>query len=154
MLSSKKTVTEYLKSLPEDRRVVMTAVRKVILDNLPEGYKEVMDGMICYVVPLNRYPAGYLGKKHTPLPYIGLASQKNHMSLYLINVYENKEIEEWFMAAFKATGKRLDLGKCCVRFRKIENLPLELISEVVASTSVQETIESYERGRHGKHSQK
>lgn len=148
MQSKAATVKEYLESLAEDRRAAIQAVRKVILKNLPKGYKEVMQySMIGYVVPLSLYPAGYLGKKDMPLPYAGLASQKNYMALYLMNVYGDEEIERWFKSAYAASGKKLDMGKSCVRFKKLEDLALEVIGEAVARTPVKKTIEQYERAR-------
>jgi hypothetical protein len=110
MQSKAKTVADYLKSLPEERRKAMAAVRDVILKNLPEGYEEIMQyGMISYVVPHSIYPDGYHCNPEQPLPYACLASQKNHMSLYLMTVYGQKEIEAWFRREFKAAGKKLDM---------------------------------------------
>ena len=151
MLSKATTVKDYLAELPEERRTAIEAVRKVVLQNLPKGYKEgVMYGMIGYVVPLETYPKGYLDNPKIPLTYIGLASQKNYMALYLTNVYTDKNTESWFAKAYKATGKKLDMGKSCVRFKKLEDLPLEVIAEVVAMTPVKDFIASYEAGRKGR----
>ncbi|MGH8103775.1 MAG: DUF1801 domain-containing protein [bacterium] len=138
MVQSKaKTVKEYLSDLPADRRAAIEAVRGTILRNLPEGYEECMQyGMISYVVPLKLYSAGYLGDKKTPLPFAGLASQKNHMAVYLMTVYCNKDLEKWFTSAYKKAGRRLDMGKSCVRFKKLEDLPLEVIGEVVSKVTV------------------
>jgi len=144
--SKAKTVKEYIEELPEDKKTAIKAVRKVILENLPKGYEETMGyGMMGYVVPLSRYPEGYLGRKDEPLPYIGLASQKNHFSLYLMNVYGDKDVEAWFKKAFQDAGKKLDMGKSCVRFRELDDLPLEVIGKVVAMTSVDELIENYKK---------
>ena len=116
MQSDAKTVSEYLKSLPEERQVAIQTVRQVILDNLPEGYEEVMNwGMITYQVPLEQYPDTYNKK---PLMYAALASQKNHMSVYLTGIYMEDSAREEFESSYKATGKRYDVGKSCVRFRK------------------------------------
>lgn len=146
MQSKAKTVKEYIEELPEDKKTAIKAVRKVILENLPKGYEETMGyGMMGYVVPLSRYPEGYLGRKDEPLPYIGLASQKNHFSLYLMNVYGDKDVEAWFKKAFQDAGKKLDMGKSCVRFRELDDLPLEVIGKVVAMTSVDELIENYKK---------
>lgn len=146
--SSAKTVKEYLAELPEDRRNAIEAVRKTILENLPEGYEEIMQyGMVSYVVPLSLYPDGYLGKKDTPLPYACLASQKNHMAVYLMNIYGDKAAEKWFKEEYKKSGKRIDIGKSCVRFKKLENLPLEVIGQAVARTPVKKYIELYEKSR-------
>lgn len=143
--SSAQTVEEYLAELPPDRRGAIATVRKVILDHLPEGYEETMDfGMIGYVVPLQKYPVTYNGH---PLAYAGLASQKNHMALYLMCVYGDQETGELFRDRYKASGKKLDMGKSCVRFKKLEDLPLDLIGEVIARTPMATYIERYEAFR-------
>lgn len=148
MTSKAKTVKEYMDSLPPDRKKAIAAVRKVLLANLPQGYKEVMAyGMIGYVVPLKRYPQGYGEDKKTPLPYAGLASQKNHMSLYLMCTYGNKDLDKWFRKAYAASGKKLDMGKGCVRFKKLEDLPLDVVGKVIAKVSVDAFIATYRRAR-------
>ena len=117
MHSDAKTVKEYLDSVPEDRRKAISAVRKVILKNLPKGYEETMNwGMISYDVPLEIYPDTYNGK---PLMYAALASQKNHMAVYLTGIYMSEKSLKDFETAYKATGKRYDVGKSCVRFKKL-----------------------------------
>src|SRR5213593_1767461 len=137
MTSNAKTVEEYLAKLPADRRAVISAVREVILVNLPEGYAECMFcGMIGYVVPHSIYPAGYHCNPSQPLQYAALGSQKNHMAIYLCNVYGDPAIEKWFRKSYQATGKKLDMGKSCVRFKKLEDLPLEVIGQVIARTPV------------------
>ena len=134
MQSSARTVQEYLDELPEGRREQIEAVRQVILKNLPEGYEETMNwGMITYQVPLETCPDTYNGK---PLMYAALASQKNHMAVYLSAIYMDEESRQTFEDAYRATGKRYDVGKSCVRFRKLDDLPLELIGESIASTPV------------------
>jgi hypothetical protein len=145
MQSKAKTVKEYLASLPADRRKEVEAVRKVIRKNLPKGYVETMGGMIGYVVPLKLYPPGYHCTPNTPLPYAGLASQKNAISFYLVSVYYDKGSDAWFRKAFKASGKKLDMGKCCVRFRRAADLPLDVIGKAVARFSVPEFIKLYEK---------
>jgi hypothetical protein len=131
MKSKATTVDEYLESLPEDRRKAIQTVRKVILKHLPKGYKEVLQyGMLGYVIPLETFPAGYLNRKNEPVPYVCLASQKNYMSIYLMSVYGDAEGE--FRKEYKATGKRLDMGKSCVRFKKVDDLALDLIGKAVA----------------------
>jgi len=150
MKSNAKTVGEYLKSLPADRREVISVVRKEILKNLPPGYQEQMQyGMIGYSVPTTLYPAGYLNDKKTPLPYAALASQKNHMAVYLMNIYGYGEssVRKWFEAEYKKTGKKLDVGKSCVRFTKLENLPVKLIGKAIARVSVKDFIAYYEKSR-------
>ncbi|MBP2016631.1 uncharacterized protein YdhG (YjbR/CyaY superfamily) [Symbiobacterium terraclitae] len=139
------TVAEYLESLPEDRRAALNALREVILANLPEGYEEVFQyGMINYVVPLSRYPNTYNG---LPLGYAAIASQKNYISVYLMGVYGDESHGEWFRQEFAKTGKRLDMGKSCVRFKKPEDIPLDLIGRAVALFPVDDFIALYERNR-------
>ena len=146
MTSNAKTVEEYLASLPPDRRTAIGAVRNVILTNLPAGYEEVMQyGMIGYVVPHSIYPAGYHCDPSKPLSYAMLGSQKNHMAIYLCTVYGHKETETWFRKAFAASGKKLDMGKSCVRFKKLEQLPLEVIGQVIARTPVDKYIACIEQ---------
>ena len=143
--SRAKAVEEYLAELPADRRSAIAAVRKVILENIPEGYEETMQyGMIAYVVPLEKYPDTYNGQ---PLAIAALASQKNYMALYLMNIYGSKKKQRWFVQEYKASGKKLDMGKSCVRFRNLESLPLELVGKAVAGTSVSEFIKQYEKAR-------
>jgi uncharacterized protein YdhG (YjbR/CyaY superfamily) len=153
MQSQAKTFDEYIQELPEDRREAISTLRALIKKNLPEGYEEGMGyGMPGYSVPLSRYPKGYLGRPDEPLPYIGLASQKNYMSLYLMNIYANKDHEKWFREAFKKAGKKLDMGKSCVRFKKLDDLPLDVIAKAVALTPVDKMIDYYEsapRRSHG-----
>ena len=138
MRSSASTVDQYLSELPEDRRQAVEAVRRTILEDLPDGYEEVMNwGMITYQVPLETYPDTYNGK---PLMYAALASQKNYVSIYLTGIYMDDDARQEFEAAYKATGKRYDVGKSCVRFRKLDDLPLPLIGESIASLGVEEFI--------------
>ena len=145
VLSNAKTVEQYLSELPTERRNAIAAVRNVILTNLPKGYEETMQyGMISYVIPLERYPKTYNSQA---LALASLASQKNYMSIYLMNVYGNEDIEKWFHDKYIASGKKLDMGMSCVRFRKLENLPLDLIGETIAMTSVDEFIRRYEETR-------
>ncbi len=143
--SNAETVDDYLGQLPDDRRDAIAEVRQVILDNLPHGYVETMNwGMISYEVPLERYPDTYNGQ---PLMYAALASQKNHMAVYLTSVYANQVTNEWFRREYQATGRKLDMGKSCVRFKSLDQLPLDLIGRVIAGTSVDELIAIYERSR-------
>lgn len=130
MQSKAKTVAEYLASLPSDRREVIEAVRKVILANLDSDYEEGMQyGMIGYYVPHRVHPEGYHCDPKQPFPFGGLASQKNYMSVYLIPVYGEAEGE--FRKAWLATGKKLDMGKCCVRFKKLDDVALDVIGATV-----------------------
>ena len=145
MKSEAVSVNQYLQELPEERRQTVEKVRKVILENLPDGYEEAINwGMITYQVPLEIYPDTYNKK---PLMYAALASQKNHMSLYLMGIYIDDERSEAFEEAYRATGKRYDVGKSCVRFRKLEDLPLELVAESIGSLEVEEFIKEMERQR-------
>ena len=135
------SVDEYLNGLPEDRREAISAVRKVILANLPKGYEECMSyGMIGYVVPHSIYPKGYHCNPELPLPYANLGSQKGHMALHLMTVYGDSKTEQWFRKAWQATGKKLDMGKACVRFRRLEDVPLEVVGQVIARTPVADYI--------------
>lgn len=145
MQSKAQTVEEYLASLPEERRMAVAAIRDVIRQNLPEGYEEGMQyGMIGYYVPLSRYPETY---NKQPLGYVALASQKNYMSLYLMGVYTDEGTANRFREAYLKTGKKLDMGKSCVRFKKLEDLPLDLLAQVIREVSVDEFIAMYERSR-------
>lgn len=148
MQSKATTVEQYLDELPEDRQPAISEVRNVILKNIPKGYEEVMNwGMITYEVPLSIFPNTYNKK---PLVYAALASQKNHMAVYLSGVYINEKLRLQFENDYKATGKRLDMGKSCVRFKKLENLPLELIGKAIANFEVDEFIEVYNNGRNSR----
>lgn len=147
MTSKAATVEEYLAALPEDRRSALMAVRTAILKSLPKGYEEgIQYGMIGYFVPHSLYPAGYHSNPKEPLPYLALASQKNYMSLYLMCVYAGHNEEE-FRAAWAATGKKLDMGKSCVRFRKVDDLALDVIAEWISRVPVEKFVASYETGR-------
>jgi hypothetical protein len=145
MQSNAKTVEEYLGSLPDDRRDAIDEVRQVILSNLPAGFEEAMNwGMIAYQVPLEVVADTYNGQ---PLMYAALASQKNHMAVYLTAVYADEGGADAFKADYIATGKKLDMGKSCVRFKRIEDLPLELIGTTIAATSMAEFIDLVDRSR-------
>jgi hypothetical protein len=142
--SKAATVPEYLAELPEERRPSIEAVRAVILEHLPRGYEEVMQhGMISYVVPLSRYPDTY---NKQPLAMASLANQKRYMALYLMGVYAD-DGESWFQQHWRATGKKLDMGKSCVRFKRLDDVALDVVGAAIARTSVDEFIEQYERSR-------
>jgi hypothetical protein len=154
MASSKaKSVAEYLNELPAERRSAIEAVRKVILKNLDKGYEEGMQyGMIGYYVPHARYAPGYHCDPKQPLPFAGLASQKNYVSIYLMGVYcgcadgskgETAEAK-WFRTAWAKTGKKLDMGKACVRFKKLEDVPLDVIGQAIARIPAKDYIARYE----------
>lgn len=139
MRSEATTVEEYLAELPEDRREAIARVRELVLSRLPDGYEETMDfGMVGYVVPLDRCPDTYNGRQ---LMYAALASQKNHMSLYLMCAYTDEDANAAFRAAYAATGKRLDMGRSCVRFRRVDDLALDVIGDAIASVGVDEFVE-------------
>ncbi len=145
MRSSASTVEEYLAELPEARRAAIETVRQVILKNLPRGYEEVMNwGMITYQVPLETYADTYNKK---PLMYAALAAQKNHMAVYLTAIYMNEKASREFEEAYLATGKRYDVGKSCVRFKELIDLPLELIGESIASLQVSEFVDRVNEAR-------
>ena len=145
MQSAAKTVTEYLDQLPEDRRAAIAKLRAVIRKNLPKGFQETMSsGMIAYVAPHKIFPAGYHCDPSQPLPFACLASQKNHMALYLMTVYQSPGMEAWVRERFQAAGKRLDMGKSCIRFKKLEDLPLDTIGEAIAKVSLADYVMAYE----------
>ena len=145
MQSSATTVDAYLKSLPDDRRQTVQAVREVILKNLNAGFKEGMQyGMIGYCVPHSVYPAGYHCDPRQPLPFAGLASQKNYLSLYLMSVYGDGPHWDWFHEAWAKTGKKLNMGKCCIRFKRVEDLALDVIADALRRTTAQSYIAHYE----------
>jgi hypothetical protein len=145
MQSVAKTVAEYLKGLPTDRREAIEAVRKVVLANLPKGYEECMNyGMIGYVVPHSIYPAGYHCDPSKALPVAGLASQKGHMSLYHMCVYGNSKMQTWVRDQWKAAGKKLDMGKSCIRFKSLDDLPLEAVGKLFARVSVKKYVALHE----------
>jgi len=138
MRSDAATVAQYLSELPVDRRSAIEAVRKMILEHLPKGYEEAMNwGMITYQVPLETCPDTYNGQ---PLMYAALAAQKSHNAVYLTGIYMDDKARRAFEDAYRATGKRLDVGKSCVRFRKLEDLPLQVIGDAIASLQVNEFV--------------
>jgi hypothetical protein len=148
MQSKAPTVKAYLAELPAERRRELLAVRSVVKRHLPRGYAETMHyGMISYVVPLALYPAGYLGKKDVALPYVSLSAQKGYSALYLMSMYGHAALDRWFRDAYRASGKKLDMGKSCVRFRTADELALDVIGEAVAKTSVADFVAYYEAMR-------
>ena len=138
MQSSATSIEEYLESLPEDRSDAISEVRDAILKNLPKGYEEVMNwGMITYEVPLEVFPDTYNKK---PLMYAALASQKNNMAVYLSGIYGDEALRLDFETKYRATGKRMDMGKSCVRFRKLDHLPLDLVGKAIAAIDMESFI--------------
>jgi len=145
MRSDAGTVEEYLDNLPSERREVVSAVRDVINEALPHGYVEgIAFGMIGWSVPLERFPDTYNGQ---PLSYVALAAQKRYYSLYLNSVYAGSVEQEALRRRWETTGRKLDMGKSCIRFTTLDDLDLDLVSEVVASTPVDEFIQMYEQVR-------
>ena len=145
MRSDALTVDEYLAELPPERRDAIAAVRRTALDSLPDGYCETMDfGMISYVIPLEDYPKTY--NKH-PLMLAAIASQKRYMAVYLNNIYSSADTERWFLDAYRASGKKLDMGKSCIRFKTLDDLPLDIIGQAIARTPAHEFIALYEASR-------
>ncbi len=145
MQSKAKTVNQYLAELPADRREVMKAVRAVVLKNLPKGYVESMQyGAIGYFVPHSIYPPGYHCDPTQPLPFAGLASQKNHMAIYLMCIYNDAGHDTWFREAWAKTGKKLNMGKSCVRFKKLDDVALNVIGQAIRRVPVKKFIEFYE----------
>jgi uncharacterized protein YdhG (YjbR/CyaY superfamily) len=143
--SSAKTVQAYLAELPEGQREVVSQLRDLILANLPEGYQESMNwGMITYEIPLDRYPKTY---NRQPLGYIALAAQKNHYALYLMGCYADSEQEVQLRKGFEQAGKKFDMGKSCLRFKKLEDLPFDVLAPVISSLTPDEFIELYEAAR-------
>jgi hypothetical protein len=146
MQSTATIVDQYLDSLPDDRRIVIEAVREVIHANLDSDLEEGMQYvMIGYYVPHRIYPAGYHCDPKQPLPYAGIASQKNHMSIYLMTIYMEPSHLKWFVDAWKATGKKLDMGKSCIRFKKLDDIALEVIGEAFKRIPASAYIANYER---------
>ena len=143
--SKATTVDQYLAELPAERREVIAKVREVVKQNLPNGYTETMNwGMISYEVPLERYPNTY---NRQPLSYVGLAAQKNHYALYLMGAYEGSEQQKQLADAFARAGKKLDMGKSCLRFKKLDDLPLDALGRVIASTPPETLIAQQEAVR-------
>jgi uncharacterized protein YdhG (YjbR/CyaY superfamily) len=147
MFSIAASVKAYIQELPDDRKPVINKLRSVILDNLPSGIEETMSyGMIGYVVPHSIYPDGYHTDPTLPLPFINLASQKNYIALYHMGIYADKELLEWFRSEYlNHSDTKLDMGKSCIRFKKPDTIPFELIGELVSKMSAEEWITLYEK---------
>lgn len=146
MQSKATTVEAYLAEVPEERQQAMKKLRSVIKKNLPGGFKEVMNyGMMGYVVPHSKYPAGYHCNPTDPLPFLSVASQKNSINIYHMGIYVNPKLLKWFQEAHaKASPKKIDMGKSCIRYKKPEDIPYELIGELASKITVDEWIEYYE----------
>ena len=140
-----ETIDDYLDALPEDRREAIEAVQKAIQAGIPDGYaEEIRWGMLSWEIPLETYPDTY---NDQPLSYVSLASQKNYMSLYLMGIYSDEGNRAWFEKAAAERGAKLDVGKSCVRFKKLEDLPLDLVTEAVGRFTVDDYIKTYEKSR-------
>ena len=147
MTSDVKTPEQYINQLPEDRKEAISKLRKVILDNLPKGYEEQLNyGMLGYVVPHSKYPGGYHCDPTLPLPFMNIASQKNSINVYHMGMYAKKELLDWFIREFpKHSNRKLDMGKSCIRFKKIGEIPYNLIGELASKMTVDGWIATYEK---------
>lgn len=147
MTSTASTPEEYVEGLPEDRKEVVNKIRKVIKKNLPKGFTEVMNyGMLGYVVPHKLYPSGYHCDPKLPLPFMGLASQKGSVNFYHMGVYADAKLLKWFTDEYAKRCKgKLDMGKSCVRLKKMDDIPYDLFGELSAKITVQDWIELYEK---------
>ncbi|MBP7184148.1 MAG: DUF1801 domain-containing protein [Saprospiraceae bacterium] len=144
-MSNDQQINDYIEALPDDKKNAFILLREAVKNNIPDGFEERMSyGMLGYVVPHDLYPKGYHCDPKLPLPFINLGCQKNHIALYHMGLYANKELYEWFTSEYpKYVSSKLDIGKSCIRFKKIEQIPLPLIEELVRKVSVNEWIETY-----------
>lgn len=140
-------VEDYINQIPEEKKNALISLRKCIIDNIPEGFKETIEyGMIAYVVPHELYPKGYHCNTKMSLPFISIAAQKNFISLYHMGLYIDEKLLQWFLSEYSLRIKtKIDMGKSCIRFKKTEQIPFELISELVKKITPQQWIETYER---------
>ena len=146
MTSDTKTPEAYISALPQERKDAVSKLRKVILKNLPNGFAETMGyGMLGYVVPHSIYPDGYHCDPKTPLPFMSVASQKNFIAVYHMGVYAHKELYDWFVNEYpKYSNRKLDMGKSCIRFKKIDEIPYKLIGELASKMTTEKWIKIYE----------
>jgi len=146
MTSDAKTPEAYINALPQDRKDAVSKLRKVILKNLPNGFTETMGyGMLGYVVPHSIYPDGYHCDPKLPLPFMSIASQKNFVGVYHMGIYANKDLYDWFVNEYtKHSNRKIDMGKSCIRLKKIEEIPYELIGELASKMTPNEWIKIYE----------
>ena len=144
-----ETPEQYIEMVPEEKREAMIRLRETIQNHLPAGFEEMMSwGMITYVVPLSIYPEGYQGTSKQPLPLISIAAQKNYIALYHMGVYSFEELQKWFVAEYpKHVSSKLDMGKGCIRFKKPDQIPYELIGQLVSKITVQEWVDFYDQSR-------
>ena len=136
----------YIEQLPEDRKEPIRKLRQIVLDNLPEGFEEVINyGMIGYVVPHSLYPDGYHADPKQPLPFLNIASQKNHIAFYHMGIYSDNKLMKWFTEEYSKVSKvKLDMGKSCMRFKKPEHIPYELLGELCSKITPDMWIRIYE----------
>jgi len=141
------TPSEYITQLPEERKVIIEKLRKVILENLPKGFEEGINyGMIGYFVPHSIYPDGYHCTPDLPLPFMSIASQKNTVNIYHSGIYTDKKLYDWFVFEYaKFSNRKLNMGKSCVRFKKIDDIPFELIGQLCTKLSTKQWIDMYEK---------
>lgn len=146
MQSKATQVNDYITELPEDRKEIVEKIRKTVIANLPKGFEETMGyGMMGYVVPHSIYPKGYHCNPKEPLPFMGVASQKNFIAFYHMGIYADEKLYDWFVAEYPNHCKtKLDMGKSCIRFKKMNDIPYELVAQLVAKMTVQDWISLYE----------
>lgn len=146
MQSTAMSPEAYIQELPDDRRAAITRLRKEILKNIPKGFKEQMSyGMLGFVVPHSLFPPGYHCDPSLPLPFLNIASQKNFIAIYHMGIYSKKELLDWFINEYpKHSSAKLDMGKSCIRFKKPESIPYELIGDLAGKMTVQEWIDTYQ----------
>jgi hypothetical protein len=141
------TVSSYLEALEPERKEIISKLRQIVLKNLPSGFEEIIQyKMIGYVVPKSTYPKGYHCDGNEPLPFLHLANQKNFIALYHMGIYANKELSDWFITEYKSIiGKKPDMGKSCIRFKKMQEIPFDLIAELCLKITPQDWIQTYEQ---------
>lgn len=146
MISTAKTVEAYINDLPDERKSPFMKLREIILNNIPKGFKEELSyGNIGYVVPHSIYPNGYHCNPKLPLPFMGIASQKNFIALYHMGIYAKPELSEWFTSEYpKYSNQKLDMGKGCIRFKKMDQIPFDLIADLVKKISLEDWVHNYE----------
>lgn len=147
MQSKATTPDQYIAELPEDRKPAMEKLRSIFLENIPKGFEEQMGyGMLGFVVPFSLYPSGYHCDSKQPLPFAGMASQKNFIALYHMGIYANPELLDWFVSEYpKHSKQKLDMGKSCIRFKKMDQIPYKLIAELMTKITVEDWISAYEK---------
>ncbi len=147
MQSTASSPDQYFKQIPDERKNVMNQLRKEILSNLPKGFKEVMAyGMPSYVVPHDLYPSGYHCNSNEPLPFMSLASQKNHIAVYHMGLYMNQDLMKWYLSEFKKiSDRKADIGKSCIRFKNANDVPIQLLGQLSKKMTVKTWIELYEK---------